>query len=446
MSRSPKLLLIAYACRPNCGSEPGTGWNRALQTSRYYDTWVVCEGREFERPIREYLAQHGPLPRLTFVYLPRSAWLERMHKIPGLYYWAYRLWHRAAWRLSQKLHAEIKFDLVHLATLSGFREPGYVWKLPIPLVWGPVGGAQNYPWRFLSAAGLRGALKEAVRSVLNTLQLKYSPRVGKVGRHAAAVLAVSTTNAQALAARLGYVPQVLSDIGALPQSAPARSFEHQGPLRILWGGLFEDRKALHLLLRAIAQLPPDVPYELHVLSDGPLRKRWQQLAQQLGVAAHCRWLGWVDRKLVPDEYRWADVFVFSSLRDSSGTVLLEALAQGTPVLTLDHQGAADIVTSQCGIKVPVRTPRQVVADFAAALAQLHHDRTQLSKLSEGAFERAGQYSWELSGERMAAVYRQVLASAGAIQPATSSDEELPVPGTVRELADELLAGAAAERG
>ncbi len=77
------------------------------------------------------------------------------------------MWHRRAYRFALELSGEIQFDLVHQSTMCGFREPGRLWKLDAPFIWGPVGGTQNYPWRFLPQAGFTGALKEGARNIVN---------------------------------------------------------------------------------------------------------------------------------------------------------------------------------------------------------------------------------------------------------------------------------------
>jgi glycosyltransferase involved in cell wall biosynthesis len=214
---------------------------------------------------------------------------------------------------------------------------------------------------------------------------------------------------------------------------------------LLWSGVFEHRKALHLLLKALAALPPHVKYELHILGRGPLRKRWQALARRLNVEQHCRWLGWLDRSDTLDQYLWADLFVFTSLRDTTGTVLLEALGAGTPVIGLDHQGVADVVTPNCGVKIPVTTPRKVIADIRDTLTNFHDHRDDLSGLSRGARQRAEYYSWDRQGERMASVYRRVLDSSEGTLPEVEDVDRLGVaPGKVIDcFAIESVGGLAA---
>src|SRR5207302_8732370 len=128
-----------------------------------------------------------------------------------------------------------------------------------------------------------------------------------------------------------------------------------------------------------------------VLGQGPLQRPWQRLAARRGVADRIQWMGWLPHAEALRQYEWADVLAFTSLRDTSGNVVLEALAAGVPVICLDHQGVHDIVTPACGIKVPVTTPRQVIAGLGQAVMALARDPKLGERLSEGARERAGDY-------------------------------------------------------
>ena len=130
---------------------------------------MLCD--EHNRPpIEKYLSVAGPIPQLEFVFVPSSRW-ERVYRYPMLFYPLYNRWHRRAYKIARNLHARLPFDLAHQLTFCGFREPGYLWKLGVPFVWGPVGGVQNFPWRFLPAAGMVGGIREAIRNVVNVGQL-----------------------------------------------------------------------------------------------------------------------------------------------------------------------------------------------------------------------------------------------------------------------------------
>ncbi len=118
-------------------------------------------------------------------------------------------------------------------------------------------------------------------------------------------------------------------------------------------------------------------------------------------------MGWLDHASAQAQFDWADLFVFTSLRDTTGTVALEALAAGTPVVCLDHQGVRDVVTESCGIKLPVTTPRKVCSDLRDSLVRCHENRSMLEQLSEGALRRAECYTWTKQAKQLAAVYEEL---------------------------------------
>ena len=137
---------------------------------------TISEFRFARGPV--YIGRHSH----SQVFLPEKAWAALAWRIPGVGYLSYNLWQRRALRAARQLHAQVRFDLVHHVNILGFREPGYLWKLDAPFIWGPVGGTQNYPWRNLSQAGLIGGVREVLRNLVNGLQLRFSRRVHRAAR------------------------------------------------------------------------------------------------------------------------------------------------------------------------------------------------------------------------------------------------------------------------
>ncbi|MBN2475164.1 MAG: glycosyltransferase [Pirellulales bacterium] len=418
--RRPRVLLVAYGCAADRGSEAGVGWNRVVQAARFCQVHVICEESEFGEGVRRHLREHDPAARPQFHFVAQRRWESQLWRLPALGYVAYNLWQRRALRLARQLHQQHAFDLVHQVNFSTYREPGYLWKLEVPFVWGPFGGAQNYPARFLSRAGFRGALGEALRSVCNRLQLRFGRRIGRAARRADVLLAANSTTQRDCARVWGVEPRLFPDTGiaevaGAPPAKPA-SGRSSGPLKILWVGRLVPIKALWLLIEALAQLPPEVAYELRVVGSGPQQQRWQRLARRKGIEPRTTWIAEVSHRETLQQYRWADLFVFTSLRDTTGTVMLEALGAGLPVVCLDHHGAHDAVTDRCGIKIPVTRPQEAIARLADAVALLARDVRKREQLGRGAIQRARQYVWSRQGDEMAALYRQVLEAAGSPIP------------------------------
>ncbi len=169
VGRRKRILLMTAKCNPYGRSEAGAGWSRAVGLSRYSDVWTICSSDD-EADIKSYLLDHKDITGLTFVFVGNSRFARFFQRSRPLYavdYLSYYLWQRRAFKVAQRLHDEINFDLTHQVTISGYREPGFVWRLEVPFVWGPLGGTQNYPLRLLIHAGFAALLKEGLRSMMN---------------------------------------------------------------------------------------------------------------------------------------------------------------------------------------------------------------------------------------------------------------------------------------
>jgi len=417
----PRVLLVAHSFDADFSMESRLSWFRAVQSAERYETTVLCaEAFEGVRSVDD-----AKVPGLTVVTVPHTAFEKFLIRTPFGFYLAYRLWHQRVLKIAQQLHAKDPFSLVHQVSYCGYREPGYCWKLQVPFVWGPIGGTQNVPSRFLSQFDATGAIKEAWRTVANLIQLRMGNRVGKA-LQAASTTFVANRDIQASfqAARGVDLPcQIETGVEAIVDQ-PRGLRDMTRPLRILWAGRLENWKALPLLLKAVAELPRHVPIELRVVGSGSREQRVKRIADQLGIASCIEWIPLPACGARAKHYRWADAFVFTSLRDTSGTGLLESLAAGVPIVGLNHQGARDIMTPDCAVAIEVDNPRQVIGDLSAALVRLASEPKLLQQLGVGALERAKAYHWDCLAEEMAEAYSAALGLPRLALATTNTSSEL----------------------
>ena len=146
------ILVSAYACSPYKGSEPGVGWGFISELCKYHNLHIIVEEEKFKHEITEWLLRNNESDvakygKFYFIKKKRNRLLRKIW--PPSYYYYYRKWHKDALRLSSNLIYERNIDICHQLTMVGYREPGYLWKLDVPFVWGPVGGAGFFPLRFL---------------------------------------------------------------------------------------------------------------------------------------------------------------------------------------------------------------------------------------------------------------------------------------------------------
>lgn len=381
------------------GSEHATGWGFIRGLANLHDLWVITE-EKFKPDVERWLSENWPI-NARFFYVRRKRWNLLRKVWPPSYYWTYKRWHKDAFALAEKLHRDVRFDVAHQLTMVGFREPGYLWKLGIPFVWGPIGGMGLFPWRFLPCVGLRGALYYIGYNLINLWQIHFAIRPRLAARKAKALLTATPEN-RAGVLKWGCRSTVLPEVGTIGL-AKRPNIRTAGPLRVVWSGLHVHRKALNLALEAVAKAPA---IELHILGSGPMTRQWKRLRKKLSIVEQCVFHGWLPRDKALEVMASGHVLLITSLRDLTSTVTLEAMGLGLPVVCLDHCGFSEVVNETCGIKISVTTPSMAVDGFASALTALS-DETYRRTLSTGAQRRASEFSWARKAEVVDNIYRSI---------------------------------------
>lgn len=157
------------------------------------------------------------------------------------------------------------------------------------------------------------------------------------------------------------------------------------PLRVLYVGSLGQRKGVSYLFRAMRELRACAT--LTVIGTKP-SVPCPALTRELEAA---RWISGCTHQEVLTEMARHDVFVFPSLFEGFGLVLLEALAMGLPVIATAHTAAPDIITDGVeGFIVPIRSSESI----AERLLMLHRDREHLNSMSMAAQTRATQFRWD----------------------------------------------------
>jgi glycosyltransferase involved in cell wall biosynthesis len=401
-----KILLVGHACNPCWGSEPAFTWNWAWHLSQKHQVWVLTHPWGKDR-IEEFLGSR-PNPNLHFIWvrLPgRLAWDPAIHTHVSS--WRYILWQRAALRQAQRLQEQIGFHIVHHVSWGTVSEPPMLWRLPIPFVWGPVGGGQVAPACLRSYLG-PAAKTERFRDMRMRL-ISLRPALRKTVRKSALIMATNHETARMLERAGASRVTLFLDTGIgedflpaqVPQRAPRRL------LTLLWAGRLQPRKCLPLALEALAQCK-DFSVRLLVAGKGAMRNEWETASRRLGLGNRVEFLGQVGYDQMPGLYRSADVFIFTSLRDAFGSQVLEAMASGLPSIALDHQGVRAFVPDNAGVKVPITGPRDTVSSLASAIRFLASSPEARAKMGLAAWEFARTQTWHRRAELMGHWYEEIV--------------------------------------
>jgi glycosyltransferase involved in cell wall biosynthesis len=411
--RDVHICISAYACDPTRGSEPGIGWNLVRELARRHRVWVVTR-RNNQPHISDELAR-APVPNLRTVYvdLPRPALVWKRGAVGVEVY--YRVWQRLAARTIRRLHREIGFDVAQHITFGRYWTPPGLASVPLPFVWGPVGGGETAPRAFRAGFGWRGRTYEWLRDRARDVG-ERTPAVRRAAERSALALAVTPDTAARLraigAARVELFSAMGFDgssYGELVRLRPASA----GPVRFISMGRLLHWKGVHLGLQAFAAA--DIPEsEFWIVGEGPEGARLSALARRLRLESRVRFLGARPRREALDLLAACHVLVHASLHDSGGWVCLEAMAAARPVICLDLGGPAEQVTERTGMKIAADTPEQAVAGLANAMTALGRNPELRHAMGVAAQERVrDEYLWERKGDRLDELIASALCSAPA---------------------------------
>jgi glycosyltransferase involved in cell wall biosynthesis len=431
-ARKLKVLISAYACEPGRGSEPGVGWNTAREVAQQHQVWVLTSQthrREIEAELRQ-----RPIPNLKIIYLDPLGWIYDWSQEGRRPHWDVHLhsylWQIRAYFVARQLHQQINFDLAHHVTYVKYSTPSLISLLPLPFLWGPVGGGESSPPGFWAELSLRAKLYETLRIWARRLG-ELDPLVRLTARRSDLIWATTAETAQRLLALGGHVQaanvqaanvQVVSQVG-LNQAELAALTSYAStdppPVRFISIGRLLHWKGFHLGLQAFAEADLPASAEYWIVGEGPEQAALQHLTQQLGIAHQVKFWHKLPRTETLQQLGNCLALVHPSLHDSGGLVCLEAMAAGCPVICLDLGGPAVQVTAQTGFKIAAHSPKQAVQDLAAAMTQLAANPELHSQLAQAGQQRAREFSWSKKAEQLSQIYQAMVDAAEAREPGWS---------------------------
>jgi glycosyltransferase involved in cell wall biosynthesis len=424
----PRVLLIAEAANPEWVSVPLLGWSHARALSKVADVHLVTQVRNREAILRAGLGEDA------FTALDTEAVAAPLYKaaevlrggddkgwtvVTAMATLAYPFFERETWKRFRDRLLAREFDLVHRLTPLSPSTPSPLAKklarVGVPFVLGPLNGGVPWPKGFEHARAKEKEWLSHLRSAHKLL-----PAYAATRRHAAAILAGSRTTLAEIPERWRskcvYLPENGIDPGLfLPRDACEASGRSRdarsapGPLPVAFVGRLVPLKGADMLLEAAAPLVRDGKVRLDVIGDGPERDGLRAMASREAIGSGVRIEGWVPHDVLRSRLAESEVFAFPSIREFGGGAVLEAMAVGLAPVVVDYGGPAELVTSECGVAIPLGSREAIVRALRQSLARLASDRGLARTLGARARERVlRHFTWDAKAAQVLEVYRWVL--------------------------------------
>lgn len=406
------ILINAYACSPDMGSEPGMAWNWCIHLAKYCELHIITEG-EFREKIEAALPALPQGGDMHFYYNPLSPEIRKMCWNQGdwRFYKHYENWQKKTLEIAKEIVDRGKIDLLHQLNMIGFREPGYLWKIEgIPFVWGPIGGLKQFPVSYLYGCGLKIQLFIKLKNCINIWQLKQDKRVDKALKRADLLISSIPDSYKALKKYKGLESEWIPETGCyITDDIPTDRFICK-EFHVVWVGKFDFRKQLPLALRSLARANnPDIVLDIFGSGSEQQECEARLLAKELNIDHQVVWHGSCPNKEVQKAMEESQLFFFTSVSEDTSTVVLEAISNRLPVLCFDACGFGAVIDKRVGRKIPLTDPAQSIIDFARELNVLYSDRGLLREMSLNCKKRQHELSWDEKAKKMVGMYEELLS-------------------------------------
>lgn len=421
------ILINSYTCCPGMGSEPGMGWNwiTALAKTGEVELYVISEGEYASKVLETLENEKGKREHSVSLQTEvHERWAERIH-----FYWnpvspstrekcwnqgnwsfypLYEKWQKKTAEIAREICSKEKIDILHQLNMIGFREPGYLWQVSketgIPLVWGPVDAKDKFPLAYANGTSLKTKAFLWLKNTISILQLKYSGRVRKAAKQASVLLGASSNSIHSFKKYMGVDAILMNETGCrINSQCIVHNSLSKNFFDILWVGKMDFRKQLEIAIRSLA-MAKEENLKLHIVGGGN-DATYKRLAEELDVCDRISWYGTISHSEVQRLMQKCDILLFTSVAEGTPHVVLEAIANGLPVVCHDTCGHGDCVDNSIGIKIPLSTPEQSVKDFAHAINELYAHRERLEEMSANCPQKAEELSWERKAQKMLELYK-----------------------------------------
>lgn len=433
-----RLLLIAEACNPQWTSVPLVGYNFARALAEREDLDIVLATHPRNREVLE----QDRLSRLVRVVYPDNEYVaargfaiaSRLRGGMGKGWTTNTAFKSVCylffeWELKKLLQDELRresFDLIHRVTPVSptVGSPLASWTR-IPMILGPINGGLPWPNEFPE---LRREEKEFLVPFRKTYRLL--PYYRATYRRIKAVLAGSRFTLSEVPASFSGERIFLPENGVDPcrfeladdWTPPKDRFQ------FVTVGRLVPYKGLSLTLEAMRRSQKLKDAQLVVIGDGPDRPRIEAMIREYDLCDRVKMMGWIDQREMSRVLRASQCFVFPSLREFGGGVVVEAMASGLPSIIVNYGGPADLMGDESGIRLPLTTKNTLIEDLQRAMEQLLDDPGRCRDYAQRALERVKtEFTWEAKATRLNSIYHEILGDREAchpqtqVEPSTTSD-------------------------
>jgi glycosyltransferase involved in cell wall biosynthesis len=393
-----KILLSAYSCEPNKGSESEVGWRWAKELSaKGNDVYVITRSNN-QNTINEELSKIN-IKNLKFLYFDFPSWFIKIikgkfNKFSYIYFY---LWQIGIYLKFKKFIKNNNFDFIHHVTFVSYRFPSFLSLCNVPFIYGPLSGGEEVPIKLRKSFSLKNKIKERFRDLSNKF-ISISPFINMTLKRAIKIIVNTEHTKKKIPKSYHHKTFIELAIAIDEQKSNINQnidFDEE-KLNLCFVGNYEHIKGINIILKIIKKLKiKNHKFFFNFIGSGSLEKYIKENLKKNEFEDCVKIHKKISQDKIFEFMKKNHVLVFPALRDSGGIVLLEAMSVGLPSAILDLGGPSQIINNECGIVINSKKKNEdeIANDFYFALKEVINDRNKLKHMSVNCLKRVKIFSW-----------------------------------------------------
>ena len=390
------ILVSAYACEPNRGSESEVGWKWVESISKKNKVWVLTRSNNKDK-IEKDLHKIDSKENIRFVYIDLPDKLKKWKKGKQGVYVYYILWQIKAFLEAKKISKVQTFDYIHHITFVSFRFPSFLIFLPGKFIWGPIAAGGRVPKALLKELPLKLKIKEYIRVIHENLT-KYDPIINYMLKKSYKIVAVNQDTVDFIPTK--YKEKIIKYPAIGIDMSMENNFNYELDtyknkiVNVVAVGTLTYLKGHQYLIEAMSKLDND-NIILTIVGEGESRLELENLVNKYNLQKNVIFKGGMKREDTLKEIEKSDIFALLSLRDSGGMAILEAMSMGKPIICLDLGGPHEIVEDRCGFKISPLNKEYIISEIVSSINRLVNDNNLRTEFNINTYDLAkNKFNWK----------------------------------------------------
>lgn len=390
------ILISAYACEPDKGSEPGVGWNWARQLAE--NNKVIVITRKNNRNIIEKELQKNPCNNIEFYYCDVSRKLTFWKKGQRGLHLYYYLWQIENYKLAKKLIVKNDIDVAMCITFGNMWLPTFLYKLPCKFIWGPVGGGEGIPFELWNNLTIRQKVLEIIRVINRHLPIS-NLWFRTICKNSDLIIVRTNDSLNVIPKKYREKCKIMIETGVSRKECILLNDKSKN-IKIKYDFIFMGRlislKMIDIAIKAFSIISKEYNcITFHIVGDGNCKVELHNLVKNLNLEDRIIFHGSKTREEALQMLMASQCFVFPSAKEGGAWVLFEAMMCSKPIICFDTSGMSVIVSDETGIKIPVESYEKSVLSFADAMKRVISDTKYAKKMGQLGYKRVlSEFEWQ----------------------------------------------------